>query len=212
IGDKDSITTPLEDHVTLVVGVATLAVVKIAVVGKLPLAVAIAREATILAVATDRLAVVKTDLKPPLARIFVTPKICADQIIRRCVHGQKAYDIHKACHEGPIGGHHGANFIAKKVFDAGFFWPTIYQDVHNLVKSCDICQRQGKISQRDEMPQNVIQVFENFDVWGIDFMGQFSSLRAFGVDVVEEQKKNTKCVNAVSEELTAAKHKLMMLV
>nr|GEU67170.1 reverse transcriptase domain-containing protein [Tanacetum cinerariifolium] len=30
-------------------------------------------------------------------------------------------------------------------------------DAHNLVKSCDICQRQGKISQRDEMPQNVIQ-------------------------------------------------------
>nr|GEX30021.1 reverse transcriptase domain-containing protein [Tanacetum cinerariifolium] len=46
-------------------------------------------------------------------------RICADQIIRRCVHGQEAYDILKACHEGPTGGHHGANFTAKKVFDAG---------------------------------------------------------------------------------------------
>nr|GFA19528.1 reverse transcriptase domain-containing protein [Tanacetum cinerariifolium] len=35
----------------------------------------------------------------------------------------------------------------------------------------------GKISQRDEMPQNVIQVCEMFDVWGIDFMGPFSSPR-----------------------------------
>nr|GEW20867.1 reverse transcriptase domain-containing protein [Tanacetum cinerariifolium] len=104
-------------------------------------------------------------------------RICADQIIRRCVHGKEAYDILKACHEGPTGGHHGANFIAKKVFDAGFFWPTIYQGAHNLVKSCDICQCQGKISQRDEMPQNVIQVCEIFDVWGIDFMGPFSSSR-----------------------------------
>nr|GEV01352.1 reverse transcriptase domain-containing protein [Tanacetum cinerariifolium] len=34
-----------------------------------------------------------------------------------CVHGQEAYDILKACHEGPTGGHHGANFTAKKVFD-----------------------------------------------------------------------------------------------
>nr|GEX03009.1 reverse transcriptase domain-containing protein [Tanacetum cinerariifolium] len=41
--------------------------------------------------------------------------ICADQIIRRCVHGQKANDILKACHEGPTGGHYGANFTAKKV-------------------------------------------------------------------------------------------------
>nr|GEU92556.1 reverse transcriptase domain-containing protein [Tanacetum cinerariifolium] len=42
-------------------------------------------------------------------------RICADQIIRRCVHGQEAYDILKACHEGPTRGHHAANFTAKKI-------------------------------------------------------------------------------------------------
>nr|GEV06345.1 reverse transcriptase domain-containing protein [Tanacetum cinerariifolium] len=78
---------------------------------------------------------------------------------------------------GPTGGHHGANFTAKKIFDAGFFWPTIYRDAHNLVKSCDSCQRQGKISQCNEMPQNAIQVCEIFDVWGIDFIGSFPSSR-----------------------------------
>nr|GEW10653.1 reverse transcriptase domain-containing protein [Tanacetum cinerariifolium] len=41
-------------------------------------------------------------------------RICADQIIRRCVHGQEAFEILKACHEGPFGGHHGANLTAKK--------------------------------------------------------------------------------------------------
>ncbi|GKA65607.1 reverse transcriptase domain-containing protein [Tanacetum coccineum] len=74
-------------------------------------------------------------------------------------------------------GHHGANYTAKKVFDAGFFWPNIYRDAHDLVTRCDACQRQGKISQRDEMPQNAIQVCEIFDVWGIDFMGPFPSSR-----------------------------------
>ncbi|GJV04107.1 reverse transcriptase domain-containing protein [Tanacetum coccineum] len=63
--------------------------------------------------------------------------ICADQIIRRCVHGQEANDILKACHEGPTRGHHSANLTARKVFDAGFFWPTIYQDAHTMIKSCD---------------------------------------------------------------------------
>nr|GFB21415.1 reverse transcriptase domain-containing protein [Tanacetum cinerariifolium] len=38
-------------------------------------------------------------------------------------------------------------------------------------------QRQGKISQRDEMPQNSIQTCEIFDVWGINFMGPFSFSR-----------------------------------
>ncbi|GKE30734.1 reverse transcriptase domain-containing protein [Tanacetum coccineum] len=67
-------------------------------------------------------------------------QICADQIIRRCVHGQEAFDIFKACHEGPTGGHHGAHLTAKKVFDAGFFWPTIYRDAHAMIKSCDACR------------------------------------------------------------------------
>nr|GEW57302.1 reverse transcriptase domain-containing protein [Tanacetum cinerariifolium] len=33
---------------------------------------------------------------------------------------------------------------------------------------------EGKISQRDKMPHNSIQVCEVFDIWGIDFMGTFS--------------------------------------
>ncbi|GJX37402.1 reverse transcriptase domain-containing protein [Tanacetum coccineum] len=74
-------------------------------------------------------------------------RTCADQIIRRCVFGQEALEILKACHEGPTGGHHSANITARKVFDA------------------------------DEMPQNAIQVCEIFDVWGIDFMGPFPSSR-----------------------------------
>ncbi|GJW56593.1 reverse transcriptase domain-containing protein [Tanacetum coccineum] len=75
-----------------------------------------------------------------------------DQMIRRCVYGQEAVDILTACHNGPIGEHHGANYTAKKVFDSGFYWPTIYRDAHDLVTQCDACQRQVKISQKDEMP------------------------------------------------------------
>nr|GEU52272.1 reverse transcriptase domain-containing protein [Tanacetum cinerariifolium] len=74
-------------------------------------------------------------------------KIYVDKFIQRCTHGHEADDILKACHYGPTGGHHGPNYIAKK------------------------------ISQRDEMPQNSIQVCEIFDVWGIDFMGPSSSSR-----------------------------------
>nr|GEY52462.1 reverse transcriptase domain-containing protein [Tanacetum cinerariifolium] len=44
-----------------------------------------------------------------------------------------------------------------------------------MIKTCDIFQRQGKISQRDEMVQKNIQVCEIFNIWGIDFMGPFPS-------------------------------------
>nr|GEW82708.1 reverse transcriptase domain-containing protein [Tanacetum cinerariifolium] len=58
-------------------------------------------------------------------------KIYADQVIRRCVHGKEALDILEAYHNGPTGGHHGANLIAKKArsrLHEGtniFSWPSI---------------------------------------------------------------------------------------
>ncbi|GJZ33864.1 reverse transcriptase domain-containing protein [Tanacetum coccineum] len=104
-------------------------------------------------------------------------RIGADQVIRRYVYGQEVVDILMACHNGPTKGHHGANYTAKKVFDSEFYWPTIYRDAHDLVTRCDACQRQGKISKKDEIPQNAIQVCNTFDVWGIDFIGPFLSSR-----------------------------------
>ncbi|GJU04740.1 reverse transcriptase domain-containing protein [Tanacetum coccineum] len=62
-------------------------------------------------------------------------RIGADQVIRRCVYGQEAVDILTACHNGPTGGHHGANYTAKKVFDSGFYWPTIYRQHQCTPKS-----------------------------------------------------------------------------
>ncbi|GJR94654.1 reverse transcriptase domain-containing protein [Tanacetum coccineum] len=50
-------------------------------------------------------------------------KICADQVIRRCVAGQEAIDIFIACHSGPTGGHYGAKYTAKKFLTQDFIGP-----------------------------------------------------------------------------------------
>nr|GFB86391.1 reverse transcriptase domain-containing protein [Tanacetum cinerariifolium] len=59
---------------------------------------------------------------------------------------KEAIDILNACHSGPTGGHYRANYTAKKVFDSGFYWPSIYKDAFELVKHYDSCQSQGKNS------------------------------------------------------------------
>nr|GEU75084.1 reverse transcriptase domain-containing protein [Tanacetum cinerariifolium] len=46
-------------------------------------------------------------------------RTCPDQIIHRCVAGQEAIEILKACHSRPTEGHYRANYTAKKVFDSG---------------------------------------------------------------------------------------------
>nr|GEX91224.1 reverse transcriptase domain-containing protein [Tanacetum cinerariifolium] len=106
-------------------------------------------------------------------------KICPDGMIRRCVYGFKTQKILNGCHHGLTGGHYGPSTTAKKVFDAGFYWPTIFKEAHTLVQNCDACQRSGSLSCRDEMPQNNIQVSEIFDIWGIDFMGPFPKSHKF---------------------------------
>ena len=104
-------------------------------------------------------------------------RVGADQVVRRCVFGAESRSILRHCHEGPTGGHYGATYTAKRVFDVGFYWPTIFRDAHEFVRSCDSCQRTGNISSRNETPQNPIQVVEIFDIWGIDFMGPFPMSR-----------------------------------
>ncbi|GJR45450.1 reverse transcriptase domain-containing protein [Tanacetum coccineum] len=44
---------------------------------------------------------------------------------------------------GPSGGHHGIATTARKVFEAGFYWPHIFHDARKLVQVCDACQRAG---------------------------------------------------------------------
>ncbi|GKF16819.1 reverse transcriptase domain-containing protein [Tanacetum coccineum] len=99
----------------------------------------------------------------------------ADRIIRWCVAGDEAEQILRQCHSEPSEGHHGIATTARKVFEAGFYWPHIFRDICKLVQVYDACQRAGNISSREETPQKYIQVCKIFDVWGINFMGPFPS-------------------------------------
>ncbi|GJZ60140.1 reverse transcriptase domain-containing protein [Tanacetum coccineum] len=81
-----------------------------------------------------------------------------DNIMRRCVAGSETLEILAHCHSGPTGGHHSASVTAKKVYESGFYWPSVFKDANEYVRRCDACQRSGNIPSRNEMPQNNIQV------------------------------------------------------
>nr|GEW43081.1 retrovirus-related Pol polyprotein [Tanacetum cinerariifolium] len=132
----------------------------------------------------EMLAVVKQDAKPRLIwwvlllqefDIIIrdkkgTENLAVEHLSRlenphKPVHGKEAYDILKACHEGPAGGHHGANLTTKKVFDAGFFWPTIYRDAQALVKSCDICQHFMGPFPSSRRNRYILEVVDYLSTW-----------------------------------------------
>ncbi|XP_076902631.1 uncharacterized protein LOC143557442 [Bidens hawaiensis] len=85
-------------------------------------------------------------------------KIGGDRILRRCVTKEEGWDIIKNVHEGLTGGHHGAHATAQKVFDSGFYWPTVVKDAEEFVKLYDACQRTGKLRSKWTGPYLVIEV------------------------------------------------------
>jgi hypothetical protein len=65
--------------------------------------------------------------------------------------------------EGITGGHYVGKETTQKVLKAGLWWPTLHKDAKEYYKACDVCQRVGKPSRRDEMylsPQLTLQSFE----------------------------------------------------
>lgn len=102
-------------------------------------------------------------------------KRCSDGLYRRCVPESEVQGILFHCHGSNYAGHFASFKTAAKVLQAGLWWPTLFRDANDFVSKCDVCQRQGNISKRDEMPQNFILEIEVFDCWGIDFMGPFPS-------------------------------------
>ncbi|GJT45584.1 reverse transcriptase domain-containing protein [Tanacetum coccineum] len=85
-------------------------------------------------------------------------KLCSDNVMRRCVAGNEILEILTHCHSGPTVGHHSASITGRKVYESGFYWPSIFKDAKDYVMICDACQRSGNISSRSEMPQNNIQI------------------------------------------------------
>jgi hypothetical protein len=75
-----------------------------------------------------------------------------DEILRRCVMEAERPLILEEAHEGIAGGHYAGKETAQKVLRPSLWWPTLHRDAKNYYRACDVCQRVGKPSRRDEMP------------------------------------------------------------
>ena len=99
----------------------------------------------------------------------------ADDMIRRCIIEKEIRDILFHCHNLETESYFSTSKTVAKIWQSGFYWPTMYRDVRKYVKNCDACQRIGNISRKNEIPLTTFLEIELFDMWGIDFIGSFYS-------------------------------------
>lgn len=60
-------------------------------------------------------------------------------ILLRCLEYDKAQQALKELHDGPAGGQYVGDTTTHKIMQAGFYWPTLYKDVHAYDLKCPIC-------------------------------------------------------------------------
>jgi hypothetical protein len=55
-------------------------------------------------------------------------RVCNDGLPRRCIPAFEKWKILEHCHSSPYGGHYRAFNTNGKVWQSGFYWPTMYDD------------------------------------------------------------------------------------
>jgi hypothetical protein len=60
-------------------------------------------------------------------------RVCANGLLRRCMLAFETRKILEHCHSSSYGGHYGAFRTNAKVWQGGFYWPTMYEDVKSFI-------------------------------------------------------------------------------
>ncbi|GKD74870.1 reverse transcriptase domain-containing protein [Tanacetum coccineum] len=85
-------------------------------------------------------------------------RLCLDNIMRRCIAGNEIPEILAHCHSGPTGGHHSASITRRKVYESGFFWPSIFRDAKDYVSKYYV----SKWVEAQALPTNDARVVVKF--------------------------------------------------
>jgi transposase InsO family protein len=101
-------------------------------------------------------------------------------------------------HSGFCGGHFAAKTTTHKILRAGYYWPTIFSDVHKMVRGCQQCQLFTGKQKLAALPLQLVVVEAPFQQWGLDFIGQFKDNSSNGYTwIITTTDYFTKWVEAI---------------
>ena len=65
--------------------------------------------------------------------------ICSGGLLRRCVPMVEGLQIIEGCHAVLYEGHYRVFRMQVKIWQCGFFWPTMYKDTKEFIRRCQKC-------------------------------------------------------------------------
>eukprot|EP00253_Pinus_taeda_P002379 PITA_02379 len=94
-------------------------------------------------------------------------------IVLRCVDDVESKKLIYEFHSGFCGGHYAARTTAHKILRTGYYWPSIFSDVHRFVRNCQACQLFTGKQKLAALPLQPVIVEAPFQHWDLDFIGKF---------------------------------------
>eukprot|EP00253_Pinus_taeda_P021759 PITA_21759 len=97
-----------------------------------------------------------------------------DSILLRFLEKPEAQKVLQELHDGPAGGHFGADTTAHKIIHVGYYWPTLFRDTHEYVRKCRSCQISSGRQRKPAFPLQPVNIEQPFEQWGLDIIGEIT--------------------------------------
>jgi hypothetical protein len=97
-----------------------------------------------------------------------------DEVLLRCLKCEEAEKVLNELHDDLVGGHFAGHTIAHKILRVGYYWPTLFKDVHTYVRKCKTCQMSIGKEKRAAVPLHPVTVSRPFEQWGLDIIGEIT--------------------------------------
>jgi hypothetical protein len=97
----------------------------------------------------------------------------ANGVLMRCITREEGCELLIEVHGGEYVNHASSRTLVGKAFQHGFYWPTTFQDIVELVKTCKACQFHIKQIHAPAQTLQMTPPSWPFAVWGLDIVGSF---------------------------------------
>jgi hypothetical protein len=76
-----------------------------------------------------------------------------------------------------VGRHFVTNITTKKILNVGYWWPTLFKNIHDFCKNCDNYQNFGGLTTKSLAELVITLPKEPFMNWGLDFISSIKPAR-----------------------------------